>query len=54
MEEAFIESRTLNNLQLVEKYLFDDLKGNYVSEWAEGFLSFLKPPPFCQPLTTKI
>jgi hypothetical protein len=42
----------------VEQYLFDDLKGNYQSEWADG-LSFLrelqqKPPPFRQPLTTKI
>jgi hypothetical protein len=43
----------------VEQYLFDDLKGNYQSEWADG-LSFLReqqqqpPPPFRQPLTTKI
>lgn len=52
------ESRSLNNLQLVEKYLFDDLDGNYDSEWADG-LAFLRelhnqPPPFRQPLTTKI
>ena len=41
----------------MEKYLFDDLKGNYQSEWADG-LSFLRelqqqPPPFRQPLKTK-
>ena len=52
------ESRSLNNLQLVEKYLFDDLDGNYDSEWVDG-LAFLRelhnqPPPFRQPLTTKI
>jgi hypothetical protein len=35
------ESRTLNNLQLVEKYLFEDLQGNYQSEWADG-LAFLR------------
>jgi hypothetical protein len=52
------EYRTLNNLQLVEQALFRDLDGNYTSEWKDGLL-FLqqlqhKPPPFRQPLTTKI
>lgn len=52
------ESRTLNNLQLVEQALFSDLEGNYTSHWEDGlaFLSNLEqqPPPFRQPLTTKI
>jgi hypothetical protein len=53
-----LESRTLTNLQLVEQALFRDLESNYVSYWADG-LAFLgelkhKPPPFWQPLTTKI
>jgi hypothetical protein len=53
-----VEFRTLNNLQLVEKALFHDLEGNYISHWDDGlaFLQELKhnPPPFRQPLTTKI
>jgi hypothetical protein len=52
------KSRILNNLQLVEQALFFDLEGNYTSHWADGLavLSELKhrPPPFWQPLTTKI
>jgi hypothetical protein len=42
----------------VESKLFAELKGSYTSEWSDG-LAFLRsfeltPPPFCQPLTTKI
>jgi hypothetical protein len=42
----------------VESTLFKELQGNYTSEWSDG-LTFLKsfkltPPPFRQPLTTKI
>jgi hypothetical protein len=52
------EYRTLNNLQLVEQALFRDLEGNYTSHWRDSlvFLQQLKhePPPFRQPLTTKI
>jgi hypothetical protein len=52
------EYRTLNNLQLVEQALFRDLEGNYTSHWRDSLL-FLRqlqhePPPFRQPLTTKI
>jgi hypothetical protein len=49
---------TLNNLRLVEQALFRDLEGNYTSHCRDGLL-FLQqlqhePPPFRQPLTTKI
>lgn len=51
-------TRTLNNLQLVEQFIFRDLEGSYNSEWQDG-LSFLatldlQPPTFRQPLTTKL
>jgi len=52
------DTRTLNNIQLVENYLFHDLRGDYDSHWTDG-LHFLQqhqlqPPTFRQPLTTKI
>ena len=52
------ESRVLNNLQLVENFLFSTLGEGYTSDWADG-LAFLRtldlePPTFRQPLTTKI
>ena len=50
--------RLLNNLQLVEQFLFKDLTNQYESHWVDGldFLSTLQlePPKFRQPLTTKI
>jgi hypothetical protein len=52
------DTRTLNNIQLVENYLFHDLRSDYDSHWADGlhFLQHhqLQPPTFRQPLTTKI
>ena len=52
------ETRTLNNLELVEQLLFKDLQGTCDSHWPDA-LDFLrdlqvKPPPFRQPLTSKI
>ena len=52
------ETRDLTNLQLVQEALFDDLKDNCTSEWPDA-LDFLRslrltPPPFQQPLTTKV
>ena len=52
------ESRVLNNLQLVENFLFSTLGEGYTSDWTDG-LAFLRtldlePPTFRQPLTTKI
>jgi hypothetical protein len=48
----------LNNLQLVEQFIFKDLAGSYDSDWNNGlaFLSKLtpQPPTFQQPLTTSI
>jgi hypothetical protein len=48
----------LNNLQLVEQFIFKDLAGSYDSDWNDGlaFLSKLtpQPPTFRQPLTTSI
>jgi len=52
------QSRSLNNIQLVEQYLFHDLRKNYDSHWQDGLLFLsqleLQPPTFRQPLTTKI
>ena len=52
------QTRSLNNLDLLEQYLLKDLDGNYDSHWKDG-LDFLQnipldPPPFRQPLTSKI
>eukprot|EP00956_Cyclotella_meneghiniana_P012275 scaffold17443_cov38-Cyclotella_meneghiniana.AAC.6 len=53
-----VEHRTHNNLRLVEDHLFKSLGYDYDSHWVDGlnFLSTLEltPPPFQQPLTTKI
>ena len=51
-------TRTLNNIQLVEHFIFSDLADSYESDWNDGlaFLSELhpQPPTFRQPLTTSI
>jgi hypothetical protein len=52
------ETRSLNNLDLLEATLFCDLKGSCDSYWVDG-LAFLnqqplEPPPFRQTLTSKI
>ena len=52
------KSRSLTNLELVESYIFNDIKDSCTSYWSEG-LEFLRsipsdPPPFRQTLISKI
>jgi hypothetical protein len=42
------ETRTLTNLELVEKHIYQDLEGNYESFWRDG-LTFLKSTPLEPP-----